>query len=228
MLPQYNNIFYYHDDHTHYPYSIETLFTIMSDTNRIIVDLEELLQNGKNNVIIKKILYKYQNKNIEKKINEIYNDLVIKNIKLAIKNSNELLNLIIKSIKPIMETIFDIEKSFEKSKDIYIKFNTNKYNIMVIATVITDLYFLRRFLDKEYVKNGILYTGSGHMADLVYLLTKYFNYELTNCYHTNKPLKTSQIVKMENNELLNIFNNYDKFLRMQQCVNLFNFSKNFS
>ena len=73
---------------------------------------------------------------------------------------------------------------------------------MNLSCVITDLYFLRRFLDKKYIKNGIIYTGSSHMIDLIYLLTKYFNYELTHTYYISKPLKTriQQIPVLQEND----------------------------
>ena len=72
------------------------------------------------------------------------------------------------------------------------------------------------------------------MNDIIYLLVKYFNFKLTNVYHTKKPLKNSQIIKMKSNnfsytnELSKYLNNFDNFHTAKQCVNLFNFPKNFS
>jgi hypothetical protein len=104
-----------------------------------------------------------------------------------------------------MNKIKDNYDNFEKyiniTKYIFIMYN----NILLMThllSLITDLYFLRRFLDKKYIKNCILYTGSFHMVNLIYLLVKYFNYELTHSYYQSNPLTTQEIVKMKSNNLL--------------------------
>jgi cob(I)alamin adenosyltransferase len=71
-------------------------------------------------------LYKYENKNIQKIINKIHNEIFIKNTEFAIKNSKELINLINKSIEKIKENYHDNEKRINIIKDIYIKFTENQ------------------------------------------------------------------------------------------------------
>ena len=72
------------------------------------------------------------------------------------------------------------------------------------------------------------------MVDILYLLTKYFNYELTHTYYKTKTLKTSEIKKIKSdnllyiNELLKNFDNYDDLFNPKQCVDLINFPKNFT
>lgn len=217
-----------------FPYTLLEYRRIIDMTNIIINSLENIYINYKNNLIIKKILNKYDNKKIQSKINNIFDKLFIKNIKNAIKNSKELINIIIIFLPKIKETYNSIDKSFPLSKDIYVKFENNKILLMNIGCIITDLYFLRRFLDKSYITNTILYTGSGHMVDIMYLLVKYFNYKLTHCYFLNKPLTNDKIIKFKSNELkyiddlLDIFTNYDNYYNIKQCINLFNFPKNFN
>lgn len=38
-----------------------------------------------------------------------------------------------------------------------------------LSTVFVDIYFLRRFLDKDYITNGLSYTGSTHSLMYVYI-----------------------------------------------------------
>ena len=71
-------------------------------------------------------MYKYENKNIQKIINKIHNEIFIKNTEFAIKNSKELINLINKSIEKIKENYHDNEKRINIIKDIYIKFTENQ------------------------------------------------------------------------------------------------------
>jgi hypothetical protein len=229
-----NKIFDYFDTYFEFPYQISECVKINIYTDDIIKILKFFYKYNKTNKFIIKILYKYENKKIQKIINKIYNEIFIKNLKLAIKNCNELINLINNSIKEIKDDYNNDEKRINIIKDIYIKFTQNKYFLMNLLCLITDLYFLRRFLDKKYITNAIIYTGSAHMTDLIYLLTKYFNYKLTHTYYTNKSLKTSQIIKIETKKflyidvLLKYFTNYNKLYQITQCVDLFNFPKNFS
>jgi hypothetical protein len=48
------------------------------------------------------------------------------------------------------------------------------------GVLLTDIYTIRRFLDKEYITNCILYGGLMHTRNIVYLLVKYFNFKITH------------------------------------------------
>ncbi|AQN68808.1 hypothetical protein [Saudi moumouvirus] len=43
-----------------------------------------------------------------------------------------------------------------------------------------DLFFLRRFLDKDYITNAIAYTGSAHSCTYIEVLTQDFGFEITH------------------------------------------------
>ena len=62
---------------------------------------------------------------------------------------------------------------------------SNKINksTELIHLALTDLYFIRRFLDKNYINNGILYTGHSHMCNIMVILIKFFNFKLTNIFY---------------------------------------------
>ena len=52
-------------------------------------------------------------------------------------------------------------------------------------TTFTNAYFLRRFLDKDYIRNVITYCGRYHGLNYIYFLIKYFNFEITKIYNPN-------------------------------------------
>lgn len=52
------------------------------------------------------------------------------------------------------------------------------------SAVIVDTYFLRRFLDKDYITNGISYTGGAHSVMYIYILTKYFDFKVTHASYS--------------------------------------------
>lgn len=92
---------------------------------------------------------------------------------------------------------------------------------------ITDFYFLRRFLDKDYIANGISYTGGLHSSHYIYALVKYFDFKITHIHKTsikdidklNKFVKKSSVFDEEFD--INFIPN-----EMIQCVNMENFPKN--
>ena len=46
--------------------------------------------------------------------------------------------------------------------------------------MIVDIFFLRRFLDKDYITNAIVYTGSAHSIFYIYFLVKNFDFKIRN------------------------------------------------
>ena len=107
----------------------------------------------------------------------------------------------------------------------------NIYYLGYINVILTDLYFLRRFLDKKYIKNTIVYCGLYHMFDYIYFLTKYFNFKMTNIYYKDKSYKLDKIDTTN----ISYFNEFEKYLVKYdkdfidtQCVDLFDFPINFS
>lgn len=50
-----------------------------------------------------------------------------------------------------------------------------------IFAKITDIYFLRRFLDKNYITNAIVYSGASHSETYIKILVANFNFKITHC-----------------------------------------------
>ena len=53
-------------------------------------------------------------------------------------------------------------------------------DIVYIFLKITDLFFLRRFLDKDYVTNAISYTGAAHSINYINFLVSNFDFKITH------------------------------------------------
>lgn len=91
-----------------------------------------------------------------------------------------------------------------------------------------DCMFVRRFLDKEYITTGVLYSGSYHSSNIIFILLKYFNFKLTNIVYSNSKLSTEKI--NNNIKRLNDPNDSLHFIYPEvayQCSNLKNFPINF-
>lgn len=91
----------------------------------------------------------------------------------------------------------------------------------------TDIYFLRRFLDKDYITNAIVYTGALHSNTYIYALVKYFDFKVTHAsyakYASNMAKLNSEI---KNKSLMEI---QELFLTpvQEQCSNLTDFPSDF-
>lgn len=211
-----------------------------------IQNLEEIINylKSKSNRYIDKLKNKYSNKDIKDKINKLYEELI-----------TNLINL--KQIS--VETYNALKEHFKTNDKLNELLNKNMLFIenhsMDIMVVLTDLYFIRRFLDKKYIMNSILYTGNFHLCNITYLLVKYFDFQITNVYYYNNIINPDP-KKLENKVLSLKSHNYnyivelDKDLKQHinnmskstispaiaplpketvyQCVNLMKFPDNFS
>lgn len=106
-----------------------------------------------------------------------------------------------------------------------------KHYITDVGVLLSDMYFIRRFLDKKYITNGIIYGGSGHTVNYIFLLTKYFNFKITNFSYMNTTIdELSLIIKKTKNDydfakLYEIIQN--PFKNIYQCSDLSSFPEKF-
>lgn len=119
---------------------------------------------------LNKIINKYEHKNIEEKLNSflyIHGEDIKKNM-----------NLLITNMKYAFENIFLIGKD---------KFNKNEFKknidklgeyILMLYGLYTDVYLMRRILDKKYIKKSIIYSGGAHSVNFIFFIVKYLNFQI--------------------------------------------------
>ena len=207
------------------------MITYQTELNIKLLELLDYYKNSNDNVIVK-IKQKYFNNNIKKKINLIYDEIIINNIINTIKLNKNFIKLLEVSIK---ELPIDINEIYMKiQSNLYLSLSIIKNNIVNIYMVATDLNFIRRFLDKDYIKNTIMYTGAAHMCDITFILLKYFDFKITNIFYSNGKIKIKNITDLETNnfEYVNELSKYLYYKNKEdipyQCSNLFDFPINFS
>ena len=184
---------------------------------------------------INKIKNQYNNNNTKQKINRYINTHLIDFMKKLIadikKHENNILSQYrkITSIKHNLE--FNLKRSaLIKNLIVYITIMMDdifRKNLNFFSRYI-DCMFVRRFLDKEYITTGVLYSGSYHSSNIIFILLKYFNFKLTNIVYSNSKLSTEKI--NNNIKRLNDPNDSLHFIYPEvayQCSNLKNFPINF-
>ena len=210
-----------------------------------------ILKNLKNNIISKKkdieiikILKSLKDeyniniqKIISKDISENNSDSInIDNFmyKIFVKYSNEKVkNILLNSF--IIEEIENMSHNFNKSVDYFIDNiktidkitifkKIDRYSFKTYSYII-DIYFLRRFLDKSYITHGVVYMGVYHVLFYVYILVKYFNFNITHISNNGDIKELNNIIKN------NIFTNehVSQYIRKfnLQCSDVEHFPENF-
>jgi hypothetical protein len=174
---------------------------LIDEINNKLNELTKILKNN-GNKMIEKIKLKYNHPEIKEKINNLLNNLYdyIDILKKNIININNLEEI-----------------------------DTQYIELIKLYAWLMDIYFLRRFLDKDYITNAIIYCGVGHALRYIIFLIKEFDFNITHASYLSKPLtlineiiKKSDINDIENIKSLFIKDNYI------QCINVTSFPDNFS
>ena len=100
------------------------------------------------------------------------------------------------------------------------------FKTMFLFAELTDIYFLRRFLDKDYITNGIVYSGGAHSENYVYILVNDFGFDITHvAYSSSKNIDelTKDIKNLPIKELTRIFSPPI----LNQCSDISHFPDNF-
>lgn len=130
-----------------------------------IIDLKEYFtnvnyvnKNDKMEYYFNKIINNYDNLELKNKLNNYLK-----------KNVSNYLNNITNNIQLIFFTIDSLKINLNNNMLDYLTncFNILFNNILNFNSCITDIYTLRRILDKNYIKNIILYSGIGHSCNYI-------------------------------------------------------------
>lgn len=112
--------------------------------------------------------------------------------------------------------------------EIYVDCSNLVDDVIDFFVDIMDIYFLRRFLDKDYITNGIIYTGAAHSINYVKFLVKYFDFKITHAAYNLAP--DIDILNKEVRSSIEKNEPFEDLLwppRLSQCSDLSNFPENF-
>lgn len=102
---------------------------------------------------------------------------------------------------------------------------------MVFNVLMMDYYFVRRFLDKDYVVNAIHYSGSYHSVNTLDILVNSFGFKITHASFSRSPInKVNKMIK-ESKLDMDLLNKVAfELLKddVDQCSSLKDFPPNFT
>lgn len=191
--------------------------------------------------LVDKTFRSYNHQNVKNEMGKQLNDIQ-KEMDYLIKQSNKLIirydkiaNLASKSDKRLTEDIKAHDKyiyglSNVTIYDLLTEINTSigdfHDTFMDTFARFMDVYFLRRFLDKDYITNAITYTGAYHSLIYIHILSKVFNFKITHVASSS----IKNIAKLnEQVKKLSIPDMFGVFLPpvFSQCSDISHFPKNF-
>lgn len=171
--------------------------------------------------LIHKMKTKYKHKDIKKKINQ----LIDKHISNISAFQLYLFNIIqlFRSYMNILDenNNYSIKKRIEDTIHLLLRDHLDMF------VFLTDYYFLRRFLDKDYITNAIVYTGALHSANYIDILVKKFEFKVTHIYYPQIDDYDKFNEYLKNASFDEIFNMI-KSEKMIQCVEMTDFPSDFS
>lgn len=228
-------------------FSLGELSDIVISIEKTIKNLIEIFQNPKKkddkiSYYINKMMSKYKHTELKEKLIKPVLDEIYNHFNILIEKIEQI-HLFINEFKNKIQTddvlvgtdygdyMYGLSSIFyiENLSKLYKLYNDIELYSLDGYSLIMDLFFLRRFLDKDYITNGIVYTGGAHSVFYVYLLLKYFDFKLTNSSYMEKSIhKIEDLEKLIKKE-----ENYKKIAKylfpniLSQCIDLTHFPPNF-
>jgi hypothetical protein len=228
------SMLYWEPKNINLPFNLSQINYYKSIINSEINNINLFLTNIKNNGNIKKIREKYNN-TTTKKIIVSRMDIYINNVKNLIKEYNNINEELDTNARLISTNYYDEKDIIKMQTSIYLKLTSTIDEFRNNITFLTDLFLIRRFLEKDYINNSIVYCGASHMTHIAYILVKLFDYNITNISYSRVNIeKLNQEIKKMNT----IDNNYLFYLLyigyysdprpIYQCSTLESFPDNLS
>jgi hypothetical protein len=188
---------------------IKTSSVISTTFNTRNVIVEDIV-----NRLAYKMKHNYKHPDVKRIITKVFDSAI-----------TDLENLI-----PMFNAYVEKMKNNELTKPIS-EFN-NIYNSFQAAYgALIDTFFLRRFLDKDYITNSIVYAGGNHIMMYIHILVKYFKFKITHIANNRNNYSTEKIHQLITSathfeEFEKIFGD-DSDQEFPQCSRLDSFPKNF-
>lgn len=197
----------------------DNIFSILQDSDVRKEYMEKILY------LFNKFLNDYRHDNIKKLVNEYIDSYLIPRWQRYITDLENFYDKI-KNLK--QEDYQDDKMTAELRKEL----SFLRQKLFSMLSRIVDLYFIRRFLDKDYIMNAMVYTGAAHSSSYIYLLHR-IGFKITHC--ANCPIKNINKLNEAVDQIKNfpseqsLFDLLEIFIpkKQVQCTDISKFPKDF-
>lgn len=181
MKLKFFDIDYFLNDVLDYNYTKNTFQSKLENIYNLILFDYDYFFKKKN-----KIKDKYNSNNLKKKILNIFSKYEYE-FKILLKDFQDILKDVKNSSDIFLKRLTKVG-SYDYYYEVRNKIIVFQSNYSKLNANIVDIYFLRRFLDKKYIKNGVIYSGGHHCINLIYILVNLFNFKITNVSYSKVKL----------------------------------------
>ena len=166
----------------------------ISRTVRQIARHNHYMYDNKIQKLLNKIIYRYKHLSVKAVTDVLIGQDLLQSFQKLFSELEYLNKIVQEMVNFKQQNIMINVKAFVKEFGYHLEKTLESYHIVV--SKITDIYFIRRFLDKDYIKNGIVYAGVSHCLFYIFVLVKYFGFEIVNASYLNESLDTAhKIIK---------------------------------
>lgn len=220
----------------HMPLIPTTYKSLEKYTTNVVYDI--------NKIIITKIIKEHKYENVKNVINN-YVNTDLKEQFYRIFNNLDQLYKYLQAIKKELgkPNTLSIKSKATDNTDYYTYWRDNRSEVNTVSEIhnqfdliseieqdimvnLVDLYFLRRFLNKDYITNATIYTGALHSLFYIYILVKYFDFKVTHASYLGVDIsEINNIIKKSPSSFT--LSKYFYPTNFNQCSDLTNFPQLF-
>jgi hypothetical protein len=169
---------------------------------------------------IDKIYNKYSNESNKNKILTYFHKMILPVFEFVQQKLSNIYSVLEKLGKKRELNINYFPDTMQMTMSIYIDFTAIEDAWSDCFVYFVDMFFLRRFIDKDYIEKCIIYCGGFHGVDYLMFLVRNCNFKITHVANSTVDIdKLNSIVKAENN----IYYLTSFFLNNVQCSDLSHF-----
>lgn len=138
--------------------------------------------------LVMKVMENYRDTSIQARVRKLFERFIrtpCKELKeYALKNKEKRMADLVRLRNP--QRSYELGQGLDNLRvryllDKYIMTIENRW--LVIISILTDLYFLRRFLDKPYITHSYAYVGFYHAMNMIFFLVKFFSFRVAEAAH---------------------------------------------
>lgn len=231
---------------------VKTLYNIILDieNKKVVIEKQKMSvikketnDNEKATLtyILNKTMTKYENENIKK----IIRSFIDEEIKTKLMDITNYSDHIKKSFEKYRDSlIYPNQLNKDQYNGYWYGFSTITSRNMLVDIVnkieilfdkysncyarLMDIYFLRRFLDKDYITNGITYSGASHSICFIYVLVKFFDFKITHISYSSEKNLDDLAKKIHNIDFGDEIDGLFYPPTLNQCSDMSKFPDNFA
>ena len=148
---------------------------LLKNSKKVMIEIRE-----KSEYVIKKMFTKYNHSNVQKKLTKLMTDNIIPFGDYLIFTLDNAYKTAINEIETKFNNAVTNEEKRNALNEIYNKTYWLIDAVTFYMAFVFDIYFLRRFLDKDYITNVIAYTLTMHAFNLIFILVDIFDFKITH------------------------------------------------